>query len=435
MESSEQESGGLNERAAAAARLEAAIADRSAVCVVIGLGHVGTTTLEAILDAGFEAHGYDRDPVAVARFQARPNSKTRERPGSASTDETVLARADIVLVAVRALVRQDWSVNLEPLKSVAKALRNHPRGDRLVLIQSTLPPRITRAFAEEWLGADETTFVAHTPERLQAGDSQWTFKNTPHLTGGVDEPSGALARGFFATFCDEVVQCRSSEVSEVSKLMENAFLAVGISFIGEMSRMSHALGISAQDVAAAAATKPFGYLAFYPGSGIGGHCIPNDLQILRRAIRDLGMDAPLLDGTTAAAADMPRVVVDHLADLLQEYKGQSLEGQRVLLVGVGFKVGSADTTDTPARDLVRYLRQIGAIPVYVDSAVPGFIVDGERVERVGASALTPGAFAVGVVHSGDRKIDGAALEAAVSVLLDAGGGRIHPGGLPGAHRL
>lgn len=423
-------------RVAAAARLRAKIDDRSAVVVVIGLGYIGTASMEGLLAAGFEVHGYDRDKAAVDRLRGHVAGLPAAAVGrwSASSDESLLARADIVLVAVRTLVRSDWSVSLEPLKAVARAIGQHTTGDRLVLIQSTLPPGTTRSFADEWLGKGDHTglFVAHTPERLRAGDTQWTLKTIPHLVGGVDASSTELASHLLGTVCNTVVPVSSPEVSELSKLLENAFLAMGIGFIGEMTRLSHAMGISAEEVARAAATKPFGYFAFYPGAGIGGHCIPNDLQILRRAIRELGLNAPLLDGTSAAADDMPKVVVDFLVDQLREH-GQEIAGSRVLLVGVGFKIGSSDTTDTPARDVVRYLRQLDAEVSFADSLVPAFVVDGDPVPR--AREVVPGRYNAAIVLTGDASLPGEVLAAAVPVLLDAGGGRVHPGGLPGALQL
>lgn len=438
MDSQQQPTAPADDRKAAQERLVRLIDARTAVVVVIGLGTAGTSMMASVLAAGFEAHGFDRSADAVARFSAHAAGweAPKGRAWSAGTDESVLARADVVLIAVRALVRQDWSVNLEPLKSVANTLSNHPRGQRLVLIESTLPPGTTRTFAEEWmgLGPNSNVFVANCPERLQAGGSAWTLRNTPHLVGGIDAAATTTASAFLSTLCDTVVPVSQPEVAEVSKLLENAFLAVGISFIGEMTRLSHALGISAEEVANAAATKPFGYYAFYPGPGIGGHCIPNDLQILRRAIRDLGLNAPMLDGTSAAAADLPKTLVDYLGNLLIEH-GKNFTGLRVLIIGVGFKIGSRDTTDTPARDVVRYLRNLDAIPVYLDSGVPRFIVDGEAVASVSVAQLKPGMFEAGIVHSGDSVVTGEQLTAAVKILLDAGGGRLISGGLPGAARL
>lgn len=421
-------------RSEAAARLMAKIDDRSARVVVIGLGYIGTASMEGLLDAGFAVHGYDRDRAAVERFKASVAQSHAGARWSVGTDESALVGADVILVAVRALVKSDWTVNLEPLKAVARAIGQHSRGDRLIVIQSTLPPGITRAFATEWLGKGDHTglFVAHAPERLRAGDTQWTLKTIPHLVGGVDASSADLAGHLLGAVCNSVVPVSSPEVSELSKLLENAFLAMGISFIGEMTRLSHALGVSAEEVARAAATKPFGYYAFYPGAGIGGHCIPNDLQILRRAIRDLGLNAPLLDGTSAAADDMPKVVVDFLADQLHE-RGTDIAGAKVLLVGVGFKIGSSDTTDTPARDVVRSLRVRDAEVYFVDSLVPAFLVDGEPVPR--ARELTPGRFQAAIVLSGDAAVSGEALAAAAPLLIDAGGGRAHAGGLPGALKL
>ena len=425
---SAEQTGAASARTQAEAHLRQAIAARTAKVGVAGLGKRGSAALRALAEVGFSAVGTDRSAEVAAKWAGGAVS--------VGTDDAALADCDVVLIAVPAVVRSDWSVDLVPLRRVAAALRAAGDRPRLVLVESTLPPGTTRALATDLLGVgpDSAVFVAHTPDRLQAGNTSWNLTNTPIVVGGVDAGSGRLAEALWSTVCAQVVTVSSPEVAEVTKLVENAFTAVNISFIGEITRLSHALGISADEVTRAAATKPYGYLPFYPGAGIGGYCIPNDFQILRRAIRDANLNTPLLSGTAEAASDLPKAVVDHLADLV-EGRGGTLEGERVLLVGVGFKVGSSDTTDTPARDVVRTLRQRGAVPVYVDAGVPSFTVDGEPVPRIDGGTLGPGAYSAGIVLSGDATVPGRQLLAAARVLLDAGGGRVSPGGIEGAARL
>ncbi len=422
----------------AAAALAADIEARTAVCAVIGLGFVGTTVMQALIRAGFEVHGYDRSPQAVARFRSHTEAFTTAAGPSwlVGTDAAVLARADVVLVAVRVLPEPDGHVNTEPLMEAAKVLRCHPRPQRLILLESTLSPGTTRVFARDWLGeaAQTSTFVAHCPERLQEGNSNWTIANIPRLVGGLSPQAGELAGQFYQTICDEVVTVSSPEVSELSKLLENVYMAVGIGLVGEVTRLAHALGVSAQEVTAAAATKPFGYHAFHPGPGIGGHCIPNDLLILQRAGRGLGLPGTFLTETMNTSNDLPVIVVDYLEGLMAS-RGWHLDQTRVLLVGMGFKIGSADTTATPACDVVRRLRQRGAVPVFLDSRIDAFDVDDQAVASIPAQDLHAGAFCAGIVLTGDATVAGDTLQSAVSVLLDTGGGRIHPGGLPGAYRL
>lgn len=419
----------------AATSLAASIEARTAICAVMGLGFVGTTAMRILMHAGFEVHGYDRVTSAVERFRARASEYTdASQSWSAGTDASVLKRADVVLLAVRVLPEPNGRVNTEPLMEAAKALQCHSRSPRLILIESTVSPGTTRVFARDWLQEAPSTFVAHCPERLQEGNNNWTIANIPRLVGGLTTPATELASRFYQTICDDVITVSAPEVSELSKLLENVYMAVGIGLVGEVTRMAHALGISAQEVTAAAATKPFGYHAFHPGPGIGGHCIPNDLLILQRAGQTLGLSGGVLAETIKASADLPVSVVDYLEGLLASH-GWHLDRTRVLLVGMGFKIGSSDTTATPARDVVRLLRQRGAVPAFLDSRIPAFEVDGQAVEAIQAQDLYPGTFRAGLVLAGDAAVAGDTLQRAVSVLLDTGGGRLYAGGLPDAYHL
>ncbi len=421
----------------AADRLAARIDARSATCAVVGLGFVGSMAMTALIHAGFEVHGYDRSPQAVERFRDQASVQDSANIAwSVGTDPGRLAMADIVLIAVRVLPEPDGQLNTEPLEEAARALRSHTREQRLILIESTVSPGTTRMFAHDWLGeaADGPSFIAHCPERLQAGNANWTIQNIPRLVGGLEPHATELAKRFYQIICDDVVTVSSPEVSELSKLLENVYMAVGIGLVGEVTRMAHALGVSAQEVTTAAATKPFGYHAFHPGPGIGGHCIPNDLMILQNTGHTLGLPVRFLAETANTSSDLPAIVVDYLERLMAD-QGWHLKDTPIVLIGMGFKIDSADTTATPARDVVRLLRQRGAVPVFLDSRIPAFDVDGQAVESIRSEDLHDGAFRAGLVLAGDPEVAGELLQSAVCILLDTGGGRIHPGGLPRAHRL
>jgi nucleotide sugar dehydrogenase len=230
------------------------------------------------------------------------------------------------------------------------------------------------------------------------------------------------------------VPVSAPEVSELAKLLENAFLTTGISLIGEVTRLAHAAGVPAREVTEAAATKPHGYFPFHPGPGIGGHCLRNDLDLLRQHAATLSLPTPMLDGIARVAAGLPGLVVDRLERLLAE-DGRALRGAAVLLVGVGFKTGSPDLTETPAEPIVRRLREAGARVAYADAQVPVFAVDGVPLRRVGAAELAGERFAAGVVLAGDRTVAVEALRGACERVLDAGGGTIMPGRFAAAERL
>jgi nucleotide sugar dehydrogenase len=415
--------------AGVAAAAAAADEDAGAVrCAVVGLGFIGSTLMDALGAAGLEAHGYDRDPAAAARYRARERPQgAAATPWSAAADPAALAGAGVVLVAVRLPVDEAGEADLEPLRAAAALLRAHPLAGRLVLLASTSPPGTTRAFAG-WLGEEAAAHVAHVPERISVGHDWRTLRDTPHLVGGVDAASTRRAARFMGRVCRAVEPVSSPEVSELSKLLENAFLSVGVALAGEVTRIAHGMGVSAAEVCAAAATKPFGYHPFHPGYGLGGHCLPTDLRLLHAASRAAGCESALLAAAQAAAALQPAVLVDRLAAALG---GGTLAGARVLLVGVGFKPGSHDTSASPAFEVARVLRGRGALPAYLDSGVPWVDVDGVPLPRVTADGLDGERFDAALLLAGERGVTVAGLRRRAALVLDAGGGRVmdDPGGV------
>jgi UDP-N-acetyl-D-glucosamine dehydrogenase len=340
----------------------------------------------------------------------------------------------VVVVTVRISPGPEGGVDLEPLDAVAREVGRPRDRPRLIVLVSTLPPGTTRQFAAR-VGPSDHVFVAHAPERLQVDDPVWTVARIPHLVGGVDPAATRLATRFVSSFSESAQPLTSPEVAELAKLLENSFNAVGIALIGELTPLAHALGIEMAEVAAAAATKPFGYRAFHPGPGVGGHCIPNDLHMLRAAGRSAHVPTALLDATAHITRDLPAATVDRLSALVAA-RGRELAGAEVLLVGLGFKIGTADTTETPARDVARELRRRGAVPLAVDSRCDGLLVDGAPLGRVDHRELGAGrVYDAAIVLAGDPGIAGEALVRSARVVLDAGGGRTLAGALDAVHRL
>lgn len=416
----------MNERGQLARQLCGRIDARQAGCAVIGLGFIGSTLMDAIVDAGFRVYGLDRSAGAVERFRAWMRERHPDAGGrwSAGCDPAALRGAEVVMVAVRAAPRAEGGVDLEPLRAAAGILKNHPVRPRLVLVESTVPCGTTRCFAQ-WAGAGTALFVAHSPERLSVGHDRAVLRRVPHLVGGVDTDAGLVGSRFLATLCGRVVQVSSPEVSELSKLLENAFLAVGIALSNEMTRIAHGIGIAAEEVCAAAATKPFGYHPFYPGPGMGGHCLGNDLQILLETAERADAASALLREAAAAAGAGPALVIRRLDALLDE-RALALRDGPVLLVGVGFKPGTGDTAETPAREIVRLLRGRGALVRYLDALVPEFAVDGQPVPRLAAAELGGARFTATLVLAGDRTVPLERLAEISELVLDARGGSPEP---------
>lgn len=393
-------------------------------CGVIGLGFIGSVLMNALITAGLEAYGYDRTPAAVARCRLRTagSADAARAMYAVDTDPGVMTGCNVIFIAVRNLV-DGGQINEEPLQSAARLIGNHAHRPCLVILESTVTPGTTRRFAQQ-IGAlnDDGLFLAHAPERLSAGQDHTALRATPHLVAGIDADSTRLATTMLQKLCNCVIPVSVPEVSELSKLLENAFLSVNIGLTSEVTRLCMSLGIRAQEVCRAAASKPHGFMPFYPGAGLGGHCLPNDLILLASTARSFGWEPELLSAAIAANERAPHLVIERLEQLLAAL-GQALRGAHILLVGVGFKTGSPDTTRSPAIDVVRCLRARGAAVMYVDRLNPGFTVDGEQVREIPPQGVRDHRFAAGLLLSGESTLAAPALSLSCDLVLDAGGSR------------
>jgi UDP-N-acetyl-D-glucosamine dehydrogenase len=415
----------LNQTLTADAReLMHRIESGSARVGVVGLGAVGGVSARLIAASGYRVTGVDTNVARVEQLRALPEYRDID----VSDDAAALADVDVVFVAVR-VSTHGGETDLAAARAALTALRTHLHTAALILFESTVPPGTTRALAAEIFGADssQAALIAHCPERLRVGDDIESIRATPRLVGGLSETATSLGAAFLRRLGVTPVATAGPETTELSKLLENTFLTAGIALMGEITRIAHRLGVSAQEVATAAATKSHGYFAFRPGAGIGGHCLINDLQILRSTAAGLGLDSPMLAGIQHAADQLTPTVVDRLEQLLVT-NSLRLDGARVCIVGVGFKPDSADVTNSAAIDLVRTLRARGAEVGYIDSLVTEFAVDGAALRRLQPDdADSQQAM---VVLGGDRATDIPALAARVATTLDASGRRL----LNGAHQ-
>lgn len=394
------------------------ISSHQALCAVVGLGVIGTETIRLIAERGFQAIGYDKNPDAVKRCASSLRDKF---PALDLNGVDRLGDADIVFISVRLRFDCDGEVDLTPLDDVGRVLSEQHQRDQLLILQSTVPPGITRRFSNQCLIArnSHVFYVAHCPERLQLGNPVWRLDNIPRLIGGMSPDAGALAEQMIGELCDKPIRVASPEVSELSKLLENVFIATGVALVGDVTRLAHAHRANAADVTEAASSKPFGYLGFDPGTGVGGHCIPNDLRILRKAMDSLGIDSSLLDGVADALERMPGTVVEHIRQL-----NDGVLPENVLIVGVGFKIGSSDTTESPAAALIASFYKAGCTCLYADSGVSHLEVQGHTIPKVSVNDI--GGLDIGacVIVSGDPSESVRDLCDNISPVLDAGGAKI-----------
>lgn len=408
------------------AELRSRLASDALTVGVIGQGIVGAMTARLASRAAARVIAYDRDPARVAAVG-------RESEGvpnwSVVDDVMALNSADVLVIAVRVPLRSDGTPDVSPLQRACSDVARLELRPRLLMLETTVPPGTTRRMFEPLVTSDDAALlVAHCPERLRVGDGEQEVLSVPRLVGGLTSAATSLACFYLTRVGYQVVPVSSPEVAELSKLLENAFLTTGISLMGEITRLAHALGVSAMEVASAAASKPNGYYSFWPGAGIGGHCLGNDLALLQGTARRLRISTPLLDGVADAAAAMTPSVLDYLRLLLRQ-QSLELKGAKIWIVGVGFKVGSSDTAATPAIDLVRGLRKQGADVVYSDKGVDDFSVDDTPVLRVTHEAW-PQDVTAAVVLAGDPTLNLSTLSEHVVLILDLGGARIMSGSAP-----
>jgi nucleotide sugar dehydrogenase len=410
----------LQQEVTSADRLKQRFKDGHFTVGIIGLGAVGTATAKLAAEAGLGVIGYDCDPERVRIVEGELSRYGCE----ICSQSNRLAVTDVVVIAVRAAVEPNGNVNTNAVSAALGIIREWPDAARLIVLETTLPPGMSRRLVSEYLN-DSFALVAYCPERLRAGDKSEAIRSVPRLVGGFSSESSEIACAFFERVGVSAVVVSHPEVAELSKLFENTFLTTGIALMGEITRIAHAFGIDASEVAKAAATKPHGYFPFYPGAGIGGHCLLNDLNLLRRAAFDRKLNSPMLDGVAKAVTYLTPTVVHRLSSLMIA-SGSNLKGALVWLIGVGFKVGSNDTTGSAANEIIRLLRKMGADVVYSDSQVNTLMVDGLPVNRISLPNI-PNIIDAAVILSGDRLIELRDVVGLAPIVLDAGGSRIMKG--------
>ena len=364
-----------------AQRLEAAIVDRTAVVAIVGQGYVGLPLAMAVASAGFRTIGFDpaRAGTLNAGVSHIPDVPGEQLQGliaseryEASDEEWVLKLADVIVVCVPTPLHGD-SPDLSYIEAAGRSIGRYARPGTLVLLESTTYPGTTEEVLlpmvvdkDRVLG--DTLFVAFSPERIDPGNEQFGLKNTPKVVGGADAISGDLAAAFYATFVDEVVPVPGTREAEMAKLIENTFRHVNIALMNELAVFCGRRGIDVNAAIRAAASKPFGYMPFFPGPGVGGHCIPVDPNYLAWQFRQAGERFRLVETAEEINAHMPHYVARRIQDLLNE-RGIPLRAARILVVGAAYKPNINDWRESPTVPLVELLHQAHADVVIVDPHV------------------------------------------------------------------
>ncbi len=360
------------------------VAAREAVVGVIGLGYVGLPLVLIYAEAGFQVVGFDVDAKKAESLTAgdsyirhigpaRVRSAFVDGKARAVSDFGALSECDAILVCVPTPLGAHREPDLKYIRITAETIAAHLRPGQLVVLESTTYPGTTR---EELLTRFEATglkcgsdfFLAFSPEREDPGNEKFNTKNIPKVVGGIDEPSMRAATALYGAVVN-VVPVSSAEVAESSKLLENIFRAVNIALVNEMKVIFDRMGIDVWEVIEAAKTKPFGFMPFYPGPGLGGHCIPLDPFYLTWKAAEYGVWARFIELAGEVNTNMPRYVVSRVADAINADR-KSIVGARVLVLGLSYKADIDDDRESPSFELIELLQERGAEVSYCDPFVP-----------------------------------------------------------------
>jgi nucleotide sugar dehydrogenase len=351
--------------------------------VVIGLGYVGLPLVVELATAGRKVVGLDRNADVVASLRAG-KSHVDDIPDQAiqqiaplfspTTDVTWLSGAEVIVVCVPTPLSDDGAPDLGAVRAAGMTIGEKLRSGTLVILESTTYPGTTEEFFRPLLEVGglrvgDDFNLAFSPERVDPGNSEFGIKNTPKVVGGVTEECTARAVAFYSEFIDTVVPAKGTREAEMAKLLENTYRHINIALVNEMAKFSHELGVDLWNVIDCAKTKPFGFQAFYPGPGVGGHCIPIDPNYLSHTVRArLGYPFRFVELAQEVNASMPSYVVRRIQDRLND-KGKSVRGSSVLLLGVTYKANIADERESPAVPIAARLLAMGASLSYHDPFV------------------------------------------------------------------
>ncbi len=365
--------------------LERKIQDKSAIVGIIGLGYVGLPLMTAFVNAGFRTIGFDVDQTKVDMLKtgqsyinhidaAHVAGLIEAGQFEPTADASRMGEADCLLICVPTPLNDSRDPDLSYVEGTTESIARSLRHGQLVVLESTTYPTTTRnvmlpILEKSGLTCGEDFFVAYSPEREDPGNPQFSASTIPKVVGGIDETSGQLAAALYRHAIVEIVCVPNPEVAEACKILENTYRAVNIALVNELKVLFDRMGIDVWDVVDAAKTKPFGFQAFYPGPGLGGHCIPIDPFYLTWLARRYGLTTRFIELAGEVNQRMPEYVVTQLMEFLNE-EGKALRGSKVCLLGVAYKKDVDDPRESPSFVLMEHLLSRGVELTYNDPHVP-----------------------------------------------------------------
>src|ERR1700730_7221294 len=375
------------------------INEKRACVGVVGLGYVGLPLVVEFAGAGFSAIGFEGDQSKSDRINAGQSyigdidsetvkKLTESKRLEATTDFNHLRACDAIVICVPTPLRKTKEPDISYIMAAAEQITQRLRRGQLIILESTTYPGTTDEvllpmFSETGLKLDEDFLLAFSPERVDPGNTQFQTHNIPKVVGGVTDDSTTAAAHLYSQIVKDVFAVSSARVAEAAELLENTFRAVNIGMANEMARLCYALNIDTWEVIRAAATKPFGFMPFYPGPGIGGHCIPLDPHYLSWKARQHGFDSRFIGLAEEVNSRMPEHVVQLVADGLNDDR-KAMKGSRILVLGVAYKRDIDDVRESPALSIIDRLRSKGCDVRYHDPYVRELRFDDAHTESSGA---------------------------------------------------
>ena len=369
---------------------------------IIGQGYVGRSIAEASTGAGHSVIGFDTDASVISALKISGDYE-------GTTDASLIGSAEVVVIAVPTPLDSARNPDLSAVKAACKTIIKNVKKPVLVINESTSYPGTLRnevAAAIESASALGHLYAA-SPERVDPGNAKWAQKNTPRLLAGLTPEATVLAREFYRSFCDQIIEVSTPEVAETAKLFENTFRQVNIALVNEFAQINDALNIPTQEVLEAAATKPFGFMSFQPGPGVGGHCIPVDPSYLAHVAEGAGVPATFIRHANKVNLGMPAYIVSRVVGEVG-----SLKGKKVVVVGVAYKANVTDTREAPAALVISELQKLGANVSWHDPVVGSW---------QGQSSCDLKGFDAAIVVTKHDVVSGADIKACASYVFDCTG--------------
>jgi UDP-N-acetyl-D-glucosamine dehydrogenase len=413
--------------------LQRKIAKRTAKVAILGLGYVGLPLAVNFAKKGYQVVGVDKDMDRVKKIQKGENyildisshdlkGVVKRKKLLATTDFSILRFCDVIIICVPTPIKRRYTPDISYIVSAVKAIGQFLRRGTLVVLESTTYPGTTRELIlpeleKTGLRVGRDFYLSFSPERIDPGNKTYDVTKIPKVVGGLTTESGRLTKALYSQIIKTVYMVSSAEAAEMTKLLENSFRIINIGWINEVAMMCHKLGVNIWEIIEAAKTKPFGYMPFYPGLGVGGHCIPEDPLYLYWKAKQYGFSSKYIKLSADTNSHMPQYVVSRLNALLREHR-KTLSKSKILVLGVTYKKDVKDLRKSPALTLIEILQRNKAQVDYYDPLIPYLKIGGIRLTSIKLQPSRIRKYAAVLVATDHTKVDYGLILRSAQLIFD-----------------